>query len=141
MLLWETHLCYSTMRSPSLEYVNVLFDIRAVFIFSISFTLKDNHVVLKGKEFHVMLLWETHLCYCDMQSCYSEYVTLLWEVTAVFIFSVEALHWKITTLIWKGKDFMKCFCEKRTCVSKKWGALVWNMSKFCSKLEKCSFSI
>ena len=70
-----------------------------------------------------------------------EYVNVLFDIRAVLIFSLEAWFWKIITLFPKGKNFMKCFCEKRTCVTLKWDALVWNMSKFCSHLEQCSLSL
>ena len=137
MLLGDTHMCYSVLRSPSLEYVNVLFDVRAGFLFlSRSFTLKDKHVLLKEQEFHEILLLETHMCYSEMRSPGLEYVKVLFNDRAVFIFSLEFLLCKILTFFfWNGKIFMKCFCEKGTCVTLKWEALVWDMSKYCSTLE------
>ena len=82
-----------------------------------SFTLKDNHVYLKVNEFHEMLFWETHVCYSEMRSVCLGYVKLLLKVRTVFLFSVEALLLKIIAFFWKCMDFMKCFCEKRTCLS------------------------
>ena len=88
-----------------------------------------------------MLLWEMHMCYSQMRSHSLGYVNVLFDVRAVFLFSLEALPRKIITIFGKGKNFMKCFCEKHTCVTLKREALVFYMSKFCSKLEQYSFSL
>ena len=134
-------MCYSDMRSPSLGYVQVLFEVRAVFIFSLEALIWKKPRSLKGKQFREMISWETHMSYSEMRSCFSGYVTVFLEVSAVYIFSAEALHWKVITFIWEGKNFMKCFFEKCTCVTLKWEDIFWNMSKYCSKLEHCSFSL
>ena len=142
MLLWVTHMCYSQMRSPSLEIVQILFDIRAVFNFSlVALLLKIITFFWNGKNFMK--------CFTENRTCVtlkSEVVIqnilhLLLDVSAVFIFCVEAWYWKIIMFIWKGKNFMKFFCEKHTCVTLKWEALLGNMSNFCLNLEQCTFSL
>ena len=142
MLLWETHMCYSEMRSHSLRNVNVLFQVRTVFIFSLEALLwKIITYLWKGKNFMK--------CFSEKRTCVTlksevvirDMLHLLLEVSAMFIFCVEARHWKIIIFIWKGKNFMKFFCEKHTCVTLKSEALLGNMSKFCSNLEQCSFSL
>ena len=134
-------MCYSQMRSPSLGYVKVLFKVRAVFIFSLEILIcKILTFFWKGKNFMK--------CSCEKRT----FVTLKWEALlwdmSIYCskleqcsFFLEALLWKIINFVWKGKNFMKSFCEKRTCVILKWEALVWNMSKFCSKLKQCTFSL
>ena len=142
MLLWEMHKCYSEMRSPSLGYVQVLLDNRALFIFSLQRLIwKIITFFWKGKYFMK--------CFCEKHTCVTlkwevvirDMLHLLLEVSAVFIFCVDAWHWKIITFFWKGKNFMKSFFEKPTCVTLKWVALFRNMSKFLSKLEQCSLSL
>ena len=85
--------------------------------------------IWEGKNFMKCFWRETHMCYSEMRSGYSGYLTLLLVVITVFIFFVEDLHWKISTFFWKDKIFMKCFCEtqKCFCVTQKREALVWNM--------------
>ena len=139
MLLWETYKCFSEMRSPSLGFVKVLFEDWAVFVFSLE-ALLWKIIMFFGR---IKISWipfgKMHMCYCEMTSSSLGYVIVLFEVKAVFIFSVEALLWKIITFFWKGKNFMKCFCEKCTWVTLKWEATVWDMSTYCSKLEQSSF--
>ena len=141
MLLWEMHMSYSEIRSCYSGYVTLLLEISAVFIFCVeALHWKIKTFIWKVKiswnafvtNAHV-LLWNEKLLF---EICY-----LLLEVSAVFSFCVEAWHWKIITFIWKGKYFMKCFCEKRTCVSLKWEEIVWNMSTYCKTLWQCSFSL
>ena len=133
-VLWneksEFGICQRTVRSKC-----------RVHFYSRNFTLKDNHVLLKGWEFHEILLWETHMCYSEMRRCYLGYVTILLEVSAVFIFCVEALQSKIIRFIWKGKNFLKCFCVKPSWVTLKWEALVLDMSTYCLKLVQSSLSL
>ena len=38
---------------------------------------------------------------------------------------------KINTIFGKCMNFMKCFCEKHTCVSPNREAVVWDLSKYC----------
>ena len=130
MLLWETHLHYTELRSLCLRYVKVLSKVITVFLVSIeallwmiimfswkcmnfmkcfcvkrtcvtlnweafvcdmskycqkleqcslfcrSFTLNDNHVLLKIYEFHEILLCEMHMCFSDMIHCCWRYVKI-----------------------------------------------------------------
>ena len=78
-----------------------------------------------------MLLWETHMCYSEIQSPSLGYVNVLFEVIAEFIFTLEALIWKIIMLFVKGKNFMKCFCEKRTSIIPKWEVVICDMLHYC----------
>ena len=163
MLLWETHMCtlkwestvwnmskycskldqclfcYSEMGRTSLEYIKVLIKDRTVYIFSQEALLWMIITFFwQGKSF-MRCFCENCTCYSKMRSCYLGYVTLLLEDSTVFIFSVGALHWNINTFIWKGNYFLKCFCEKHTCVNLKWEVTVWYMSTYCSMLEQCTF--
>ena len=142
MLLWLSHMCYSQMRGPTLGYVQLLFDIGAVFTFSLEALLwKIITYLWKGKNFMK--------CFSEKRTCVTlksevvirDMLHLLLEVSAMFIFCVEARHWKIIIFIWKGKNFMKFFCEKHTCVTLKSEALLGNILNFCSNLEQCSFSL
>ena len=141
MLLWQMHMCYSEMRSPSLEYVKVLFKVRAMFIFSLeAFFWKIIMLFWKGKNFMI--------CFCEINTCVTlkrspslEYVTVMFKVREVFIFSLKVLLCKILTLFLKGKSFTKCFCEKHICFTLIWEAPFSDVSMNCSTLEQCSFSL
>ena len=97
VLLWNEKLLFRICNTIVRSYHSVHFRCR-------SFTLIDNHVLLKGYDFHEMLLWEKHMCYSEMRNFYSGYVTLLLEDGAVFNF----LYWSFTlgkthVLLWNEK--------------------------------------
>ena len=141
MLLWETHMCYSEMGSCYSGYVTLLLEVGGVFIFCVeALHWKTITFFWKGKNF-MMLLWEMHMCYSLMRSPSLGYVKVLFKVRGEFIISLEVLLCKILKFFWKGKNFINSFVRNTNVLLWNGKTYFMNMSKFCSKLEQCSFSL
>ena len=56
-------------------------------------------------EFHEMLLWETHMSFSAMIHVVLDMSRIV-RMRTVFLFSEEALLWKIIMCFWKGKKLI-----------------------------------
>ena len=67
MLMWETHMCYSEMRSPNLEYVTLVLEVTTMSIFCV----EELHWKIITFIDRVKISWNAFMRYTR--------VTLKWE--------------------------------------------------------------